>query len=492
MRRLELCALVSFLCTLASADFVTPAVTPAPRNLVSTNSVCVSLNDETSFSVRCEKDGRAAQDWVREKSKLWFGVRPDVRFAETNLPGLGPEAYRLSADTNGILIESQGLAGVRYAMYTLRQAAMPRRGTLKVDGYILPKLAVEDSPALAFRGIHFCWFPENTPVQMECFIRLAAYYKFNYAVIESWGVFRSEKYPWLGWPDGTMTHREIRRLCGIADDLGITLIPQVNIFGHASWSRSSAGKHATLDLRPEYQPLFEPNSGWNWCLSNPEARKVLTDFVLEMHDAFGRPPYFHIGCDEAEAMTCPACRAVPFAELIAGHIRHVHDALAARGCRPMMWQDMLLKQGDPRWKGFYANANAGTEALVGRLPKDTVICDWFYEGAKANYPTLDYFKEKGFTVLVCPWETPAGTTAQGRFAREHGLGGFLATTWHHLYGEGMERIFVPSANAAWGATPRGCNFALNLRQVGWDIPVRNQKDTGYYATQLPAETSSPR
>ena len=55
--------------------------------------------------------------------------------------------------------------------------------------------------------------------EIERSVRLAAYYKLNYAVIESWGTFRSDVAPWYGWPDGTMTKQEVARLKEIADDL---------------------------------------------------------------------------------------------------------------------------------------------------------------------------------------------------------------------------------------------------------------------------------
>lgn len=478
---------------IACGDFPWVAVTPAPRSFTATNTVIVTLDDSLPVTLRCAAEGEAGREWLQGKLRGWFGVRPRVTLGEKpERPLLGPEAYRLAADTNGLTIEATSLAGVRHAVATMRQIAMPRRGTLTVEGYILPKLLVEDSPVLAWRGIHFCWFPGMSPAQMERNIRLAAYYKFNYAVIESWGVFRSEKYPKLGWPDGQMTHREIRHLCEVAKDLGVTLIPQINIFGHASWSRGCSGKHATLDLAPEYQPLFEPYGGWNWCLSNPEARKVVIDLVFELHDAFGRPPYFHIGCDEAGGPICPACRAVPFTELLLAHIDAVHDALAARSCRTMMWQDMLLRHGDPRWKGFNDNGSAETVALADRLPKDIVMCDWYYGAPRkdGDYPTLTYFQDKGFTVLSCTWEDTKGIYAQAGFVRKHKMGGLLETTWHHFYGEKMEKMMVASANAAWGYPARGSAFGHHLRQVGWDVPLTNLRETGILSEQLPASAPS--
>jgi len=54
-------------------------------------------------------------------------------------------------------------------------------------------------------GANLCWLPELRPQQIERAIRLAAMFKFNYVVIEPWAVFRSEKHPWISWPDAKMT-----------------------------------------------------------------------------------------------------------------------------------------------------------------------------------------------------------------------------------------------------------------------------------------------
>ena len=59
----------------------------------------------------------------------------------------------------------------------------------------MPALTVEDRPRHAFRAMHVCWLPETEMRTIERQIRLAAYYKFNVVVLESWGVFKSERHP---------------------------------------------------------------------------------------------------------------------------------------------------------------------------------------------------------------------------------------------------------------------------------------------------------
>ena len=215
-------------------------------------------------------------------------------------------------------------------------------GRVKTRAYVLPHVEVRDAPSVKWRGMHFCWMPELSAEFVEREIRMAAYLKFNHVVLESWGVFRSERHPWFGWPDRPMTKDVIRHLKDVADELGVTLVPQLNALGHASSARGRYQKHAVLDLHPERQPLFEPMGGWNWCLSNEEGMAILHDIMVEMHEAFSSPPYFHIGCDEAYQPSCPECREGDWRDRIVRHVTGLHDLFVARGTRLLMWHDMFV------------------------------------------------------------------------------------------------------------------------------------------------------
>ena len=228
-----------------------------------TKNVRAYVPFDATATVTVECPDPAAEKWLASHLKDWYGEQaPKVTAAQ--LPALksqlstSPEAYAAKVDASGVKIAANTLAGTRWAAYTLRQLAIAKRGTFKTEGMILPTLSISDSPHLAFRAVHLCWFPEVRPQQIERAIRLAALLKFNYAIIESWGVYRSERHPWWPWPQANMTKEEVRRLVAIGKDLGITLIPQINCLGHASSSRSCTIKHSVLDLHPEYEPLFEP------------------------------------------------------------------------------------------------------------------------------------------------------------------------------------------------------------------------------------------
>ncbi|MBR4995751.1 MAG: family 20 glycosylhydrolase [Alistipes sp.] len=478
---------------MAADGVIPPTIYPQPAECIISSTDYVPLTN----IVIASQDNSAIK-WAEKHLKEWYGkYAPKVtKSATAQTTSLGEEGYSLQIDHSGVTINANTIQGVRYALYSLRQIAIPQRGSLQVGGWIAPVGTINDKPQIEFRGVHICWFRETEPWEVERLIRLAAYYKMNYAVIESWGTFQSDIAPWSCWPDGTMTKREIKRLKAIADDLGITLIPQINVFGHAAQARGYAGKHSTLDINPKYQPLFEPLGGWNWCLSNPETRKLLQALIKERYEAFGCPPYFHIGCDEAHQPSCPDCASKPYSQLFLEHIEAMNKTITSLGARTMMWHDMLIEQGDSRWQGFVVNGTRETAAGILKLPRDIIICDWYYGGAQSAYPTIDYFKEQGFSVLSCPWNNSNGIIAQSRNAHKSGIMGVLGTMWHHYFGASLPNIYYTLANAMWNPEANISTSVYDdirqrvhthIRQIGWDMKLRNPRHGGTYYEEIPPE-----
>lgn len=475
--------------TAAPLDFAKPEVMPIPAKFTYDAKTAVAFDAGQTLRICCPDE--SSLGWAEGHLRQWYGFSPRIVRAEGDCGVAHDEGFRLVAAPAGIEVGAKTLQGVRYALYALRQSAERESRGETVERYRLPAMQIEDAPKFAFRGIHVAWFPEMTADFVERTIRMAAYYRMNYVVLESFGVFRSERHPWFSRPDSPMTVAEIRRLAVVGGDLGVTLVPQCQIYGHALFARGKSGKHNVLDYHPERASLFEPANGFVWCLSNPDARRIVVDLVDELHEAFGRPPFVHVGCDEADPPSCASCRAAPYTELFFGHLVAVCDHLRKKGARAMMWHDMLLKAGDPRWKGFQANGTAETEALLGRLPKDVVICDWHYgkrdhqESEPKAQPTLDHFKASGLDVLTCPWDDPVCTMASGRYAAKIGLFGVMGTLWCNYRGRAFAETVMAQACAAWGADEapqRGyygtLSFCTHWRQIGWDMKSMNYRDTG--------------
>ena len=461
-----------------------------------------AINYVPFTKVTIATDASEASKWTKEHFALWYKkLAPSVNVVAYNGSNdLHKEAYSISINNNGVKISAKNIEGVRHALHSLRQIVMPGRGTQKVESYIVPTGAVSDYPSMDFRGMHICWFPETQEWEIERMIRLAGYYKINHVVLEQWGTYQSKVAPWLFWKDTPMTKKAIKRMVALSKDLGITLIPQLNIFGHASFSRSMAGKHAALDIRPEYQPLFEPLAGWNWCLSNPETNKLIKALIVEMLEDFDNPPFFHIGCDEAHMPSCPECSSKPYSQVFVDHIVSIHKMLSERGVRAMMWQDMLLEKGDPRWNGYKANGTKETAKAAETLPKDIVICDWWYHKPLPEFTSYSYFKELGYDHLACPWDKEISIMGEAKAAKKNGSLGVLGTLWHHYYGKSLALVYTTMASAAWNpaintvkplAHANYSLFKTHLRQVCWDMKLKEYEQFGVYHYQFPHE-NAPR
>ena len=473
-----------------------PTIIPAP---VTCN---LSSVDYIPFQkVTIATDDATAIKWANSHFAVWYKkLAPKASQVAYNGSESHKEAYSITIANNEVKISAKSIDGVRYALQSLRQIVIPGRNTKTVESYIVPTGTISDYPSMEFRGMHICWFPETKEWEIERMIRMAGYYKINYIVLEQWGTYQSKVAPWLSYPNPPMTKKAIKRMVALSKELGITLIPQLNIFGHASASRIGSGKHSTLDINPKYQPLFEPQSGWNWCLSNPETKKVIESVMVEMLKDFDNPPFFHIGCDEADTPSCPECSSRPYSELLVDYIKFAHKVLADRGVRAMMWQDMFLKKGDPRWKKYKANGTVETSKALLTFPKDIVICDWFYGNARESYPSYSYFKSLGYDLLACPWDKTDCIVAEAKAAKEADAFGMLGTLWHHYYGTPLALVYTTMASAAWNPAIKTvkplarANYSLfktHLRQVCWDMKLKEYEQFGVYHYQLPHE-NSPR
>ncbi|MBQ9337194.1 MAG: family 20 glycosylhydrolase [Lentisphaeria bacterium] len=485
----------------AEVKILTDRLIPVPKKIKFEDGAVYPICNRSHVTLTVPPSGDI--DYLETAKSLFLAywqVYPSFAVETVAGTDLPDEGYRIEVSETELAITAGDYAGLLNAMKTLRQLAEVERGTEKLAGYFLVRCEIEDAPAMPFRGIHLCIFPETPLWDIEKQIRLAAYHKFNYAVIETWGVFPFESHPEFCWADRKIDKKELKRLIRLGWELGITLIPQFNLLGHAAASRSITGKHAVLDFNPALQPLFEPE-GWTWCISNPETRRILTDLVLELYEFYCRPPFFHIGCDEADNIgTCRECRKQVLKDLVRDHILYFHELFRKHGTRIIMWHDMLLQKGDPRWKGYTVCGlpEHKLDQLYRELPRDIIIADWQYRADKVNpddpepeWPTVQFFKKEKFPVVVCPWINDGGTASLGRLAAKEKLFGMLETTWHISHDAKYRSIYWTAAASAWnpntvsrpGLSHR-LSVAFHLRQIGWDMGVSEYEKTGFSQNQV--------
>ena len=369
------------------------------------------------------------------------GQTCSLYIGEPPVSGNAPEHYEILADGRGVLLNAVSAKALMDGFTTLVQLICPVNLDEGREEFYITGTQITDKPALGFRSIHLCIFPDSALTTIEKAIHMAGLMKFTHVVLEFWGTLRYETIPELAWKDRSFTKTEIRSLVSLVRSYGMEVIPMINHFGHAPQSRSCYGRHTILNANPRRAKLFEPD-GWTWCLSNPDTRKLLSGMRAELFDLCGEGSYFHLGFDEAYSFaTCDICRKRVPAELLAEYINCLTDDLAKHGRRPIIWHDELIRNSDFAGEipdGVVANGQShNTDAALDLLDRRVIIADWQYdyrstgEGGHVN-PTASYFQTMGFDTVLCPWDNMQNVRTLCEDARLLSAYGVMLTTWHHL------------------------------------------------------------
>ncbi|MBR2145506.1 MAG: family 20 glycosylhydrolase [Akkermansia sp.] len=274
--------------------------------------------------------GRAA---IRALMAAGFNVLPEEAGGSLQVLPINhcnPEAYALRVSPQGICIGAASAAALPAAAQTLAQTV--QNGTL-------PAMQVEDHPALPHRGIMLdpCRHPISV-ADTKRILQLMARYKLNrlhwhlcddqgwrieirkYPRLTEIGSKRPESSSWIdqSQKDGKpvefyYTQDDIRHVVEYAHSLGITIIPEIEIPGHASAAVAAYPRLGNQDS-PAFAPKVE--TGWgvftHVMAPNPFAFQFIEDVLAEVCELFPRAPYIHIGGDEVprdQWQSSPAAQA---------------------------------------------------------------------------------------------------------------------------------------------------------------------------------------
>jgi hypothetical protein len=235
---------------------------------------------------------------------------------------------------------------------------------------------------------------------------------------------------------GTLDKAAAGRIAEACRKHGIRVVPLLNCLGHQSWAKTTFSlltKHPDFDETPQI-PLDNPDIYCrSWCPLNPDVNAVVFGLMDELLDAF-QADALHVGMDEVFLIgsdQCPRCKGKDPAELFAKAVNDYHEHLVGkRKVEMLMWGDRLLDGKATRYGAWEASTN-GTAPAIAKVPRDIVLCDWHY-GLRETYPSLPYFQEQGFRVLVSPWNKPEAAQAFVQAARDNAtdkLQGVLFTGW---------------------------------------------------------------
>ncbi len=308
------------------------------------------------------------------------------------------EYYDMQIRPDTISVLYRDRLGARNAASTLAQMICPADG-----GYALSCGQVQDYPDSLFRSALLessgrVW--QSKEEVKEALIRMALA-KLNYVhfhVMEYLGSTLPfdayPNFPGYGSKNVKYTKDELRELIQFAEDLGIEMIPGVEMPAHSE---------AILKVMKEMRCTpgdRSPISSWVVCAGSEETYQVYRTILTEVAELFPGK-YIHIGGDELDFgegsgwepswMSCTRCQALSSRENLHSErdiyyytIRRIHDIVSGTGKKMIMFNDQIDISVSPD------------------LPRDIIIQFWRiatpgrgpYEGC-----TMERFLEEGFSLI---------------------------------------------------------------------------------------------
>lgn len=312
----------------------------------------------------------------------------------------------------------------------------------------------DKSSPFTFRAIHIALVAPSNEIELSLFtkyvreaIRRAGAAGYTHAIFQCFGTYSSIEL--RAAPEAWVSQEEYRKNKGISAfswprdtiaallDLcrksGLRPVPEVASFGHMDLlAKHVAEKGGAIIYRqPKRSELFTPD-GSVLDLTNPAIYPWLFSLYDEVIALFGNPDYFLVGTDEAWSY---GRRKEEDGELLAKHLNTINRYLSKRKIAMIMWGDMLLEKGNPRFKGqrdLNGTPQGRTHEAIDKLDKNIIIADWHYYTYSPRFPSVDYFREHGFRIFAAPGPHPVNSSNFIRYAHAAGLQGIIQTTWHLL------------------------------------------------------------
>jgi hexosaminidase len=248
------------------------------------------------------------------------------------------DAYDLEADSNKITISSSGNEGLFYGLQTLLQILPADKSLLSERTFQIPQLSIKDYPRFQYRGMHLDVGRHFFDVDfVKKYIDYLAFHKFNsfhwhltddqgwriqikkYPLLTSVGGFRNGTiighYPGTGNDSlhygGFYTQQQIKEMVKYAQDRFITIIPEIEMPGHAS---AAIAAYPQLSCFPDESTKISPKTPWAGSRDGKQVQQTWGVFddvfnpseytfkflenVLDEVMALFPSKYIHIGGDE--------------------------------------------------------------------------------------------------------------------------------------------------------------------------------------------------
>lgn len=429
------CASILLLCSCGKriARIESVDIVPRPVSVITSdgvfdlkrNSKICLLSDNPELTRSADFFNGLIEKSFGRPLKVVKSTAPENNAINVQLAELGAEEYTLSITPEQILITGGSPAGVYYAFQSLRQLLPHAVSHGEKAGIIeLPAVEVADKPFFAYRGgmldvgRHFFGVDD-----VKNFIDILAMHKlnrFHWHLTEDQG-WRIEikKYPELtrvgafrpgcslepgAEPDsvpygGFYTQDEVKDIVNYAADRFITVVPEIEMPGHASAALAS---YNYLGCKDGYEV---PNT-WGvkedvYCAGKDSTFAFLEDVLSEVVELFPSE-IIHIGGDECPKVRwkeCPLCQKRIRTEKLKNEnelqsyfVHRIENFLAGKGRRIIGW-DEIMEGGLSKtamvmsWRGAQGGIEAAKSGnYVVMAPNSHCYLDYYQTDKRETEP----------------------------------------------------------------------------------------------------------
>lgn len=367
-----------------------------------------TLSDKTALVVAPgDASARSTAQWLSDRIERSRTIHPEVTERASGAGNVvfvrdpsiaGDEAYRLDVGADGARIVARTDAGLFYGAVTLWQALT------SAPGDRIPALHIEDAPRFSWRGLMLDSARHmQSTAEIRTLIDQMALHKLNvlhwHLVDDQGWRIQIKRYPeftrigaWRTPPDaghdgepqrygGFYTQDEIRAMVAYAAARHITIVPEIDLPGHATAAVASYPRLGVTGKRPKVSVDW----GVNTTLYSPSPATIRTmEQVLDEVMALFPSRYIHLGGDEAVKDQWQASKKVQAQRRRLG----LKDDEALQGWMMGQLGDYLASHGR-RMVGW-------DEILDGKVPASATVMSW--RGTKGAIVAA----QKGHDVVMSP------------------------------------------------------------------------------------------
>ncbi|MDR2836076.1 MAG: beta-N-acetylhexosaminidase [Bacteroidales bacterium] len=357
-------------------------ILPNPKKIETTHKILHFRNDVNFVVVENNENYDKLTNYLSELfSCLNCSVSNSINEKCTNIilkidNNLSTEAYNLKVDKKDITISGGDFRGIFWGIQTLRQFLPLNVLNFKPWEIEIPQMEISDYPDFQYRGMHLDVCRHFFSVEeVKTYIDLLILHKFNTfhfhltddqgwrieikalpklteigsqrketLIKKNWGTYDGILY------GGFFTQDEIREIVKYAEERFITVIPEIEMPGHAL---AALAAYPELGCKGEN---YETGTYWGvfddvFCAGNDKTFKFLETVIDEVCELFPNSPYIHVGGDECPKICWKKCAKCQQrikennlkneAELQSYFVQRMEKYINSKGKQIIGWDEIL-------------------------------------------------------------------------------------------------------------------------------------------------------